>query len=82
MGEPINETARPVAFPGMCMKGELMTDWLLLLLRDLCFTIWLGGLIAIDCIEAPARFRNERETLSGSHAAERVVTRGASRVGR
>jgi hypothetical protein len=34
-----------------------MTDWLVLLFRDLCFTIWLGGLIAIDCIEAPARFR-------------------------
>lgn len=34
-----------------------MLDWILLFARDLNFTIWLGGLIAIDCIEAPARFR-------------------------
>jgi uncharacterized membrane protein len=32
-------------------------DWILLFVRDLNFAIWLGGLIAIDCIEAPARFR-------------------------
>jgi uncharacterized membrane protein len=32
-------------------------DWVLLFVRDLNFAIWLGGLIAIDCIEAPARFR-------------------------
>lgn len=32
-------------------------DWILLYVRDLNFAIWLGGLIAIDCIEAPARFR-------------------------
>jgi uncharacterized membrane protein len=34
-----------------------MLDWVLLYARELHFTIWLGGLIVIDCIEAPARFR-------------------------
>jgi uncharacterized membrane protein len=34
-----------------------MFDWILLFVRDLNFTIWLGGLIVLDCIEAPARFR-------------------------
>src|SRR5262245_26321709 len=32
-------------------------DWVLLFVRDLNLAIWLGGLIVIDCIEAPARFR-------------------------
>src|SRR5262245_13687549 len=37
------------------MDGAM--DWILLFVRDLNFAIWLGGMIAIDCIEAPARFR-------------------------
>jgi uncharacterized membrane protein len=34
-----------------------MLDWILLFLTDLNIAIWLGGLIVIDLIEAPARFR-------------------------
>jgi uncharacterized membrane protein len=50
-----------------------MTDWFLLLFRDLCFTIWLGGLIAIDCIEAPARFRTPELTRAQLVAVGRQV---------
>lgn len=32
-------------------------DWLLIFVRDLVFAIWFGGLIVIDFIETPARFR-------------------------
>jgi uncharacterized membrane protein len=55
------------------MKGELMMNWLLLLFRDLSFTIWLGGLIAIDCIEAPARFRTPELTRAQIVAVGRQV---------
>jgi hypothetical protein len=38
-------------------SGWMMIDWLLIFTRDLAFAVWLGGLIVIDCIETPARFR-------------------------
>jgi uncharacterized membrane protein len=34
-----------------------MIDWLLIFARDLGLAVWLGGLIVIDFIETPARFR-------------------------
>ena len=34
-----------------------MSDWVLVFVRDLALAIWLGGLIVIDFVETPARFR-------------------------
>ena len=35
----------------------MMSDWVLAFARDLALAIWLGGLIVIDFVETPARFR-------------------------
>lgn len=32
-------------------------DWVLIFVRDLALAVWLGGLIMIDFVETPARFR-------------------------
>ena len=32
-------------------------DWVLTFARDLALAVWLGGLIVIDLVETPARFR-------------------------
>ncbi|HEV2913789.1 MAG TPA: DUF4149 domain-containing protein [Pyrinomonadaceae bacterium] len=34
-----------------------MIDWVLVFARDLALAVWLGGLIVIDFVETPARFR-------------------------
>jgi uncharacterized membrane protein len=34
-----------------------MLDWVLTFVRDLALAVWLGGLIVIDLVETPARFR-------------------------
>jgi uncharacterized membrane protein len=34
-----------------------MVDWALTFARDLALAVWLGGLIVIDFVETPARFR-------------------------
>ena len=34
-----------------------MFDWALTFARDLALAVWLGGLIVIDFVETPARFR-------------------------
>ena len=34
-----------------------MLDWVLTFARDLALAVWLGGLIVIDFVETPARFR-------------------------
>ena len=34
-----------------------MIDWALTFARDLALAVWLGGLIVIDFVETPARFR-------------------------
>src|SRR5919112_6533813 len=34
-----------------------MTDWVLTFTRDLALAVWLGGLIVMDFVETPARFR-------------------------
>lgn len=35
----------------------MMIEWVLTFVRDLALAIWLGGLIIIDFVETPARFR-------------------------
>ena len=34
-----------------------MYEWVLVFARDCALTVWLGGLIVIDFVETPARFR-------------------------
>ncbi|MDQ3803436.1 MAG: hypothetical protein M3416_06345, partial [Acidobacteriota bacterium] len=34
-----------------------MIDWVLTFARELALAVWLGGLIVIDFVETPARFR-------------------------
>ncbi|HJR08136.1 MAG TPA: DUF4149 domain-containing protein [Pyrinomonadaceae bacterium] len=34
-----------------------MIEWLLMFARELALAVWLGGLIVIDFVETPARFR-------------------------
>ena len=34
-----------------------MNEWILIFIRDLSLAVWLGGLIVIDFVEAPAKFR-------------------------
>jgi uncharacterized membrane protein len=34
-----------------------MIDWSLIFMRDLALAVWLGGLIVIDFVEAPAKFK-------------------------
>ena len=34
-----------------------MVDWVLTFARDLALAVWLGGLLVIDLVETPARFR-------------------------
>lgn len=34
-----------------------MIGWMLIFARDLALAVWLGGLIVIDFVETPARFR-------------------------
>ena len=35
----------------------MTVEWLLTFARDLALAVWLGGLIVIDLVETPARFR-------------------------
>jgi uncharacterized membrane protein len=35
----------------------MMIDWVLVFARDLALAVWLGGLIVVDFVETPARFR-------------------------
>ena len=35
----------------------MMIEWLLMFARELALAVWLGGLIVIDFVETPARFR-------------------------
>ena len=48
-------------------------DWILPLIREVSFTVWLGGLITIDCIETPARFRTPELTRAQIVAVGRQV---------
>ncbi len=34
-----------------------MSEWALIFVRDIMLAVWLGGLIVIDFVETPARFR-------------------------
>ena len=50
---------------------KLSLNWLLIFIREVCLVVWLGGLIVVDFIETPIRFRTpeiskEQATAIGS----------------
>jgi uncharacterized membrane protein len=50
-----------------------MADWALTFARDLALAVWLGGLIVIDFVETPARFRVSAVTRNQVVAVGRAV---------
>jgi hypothetical protein len=57
-----------------------MTDWLLIFARDLALAVWLGGLIVIDFVETPARFRVKAINRNQVVAAGREVFAAVNRM--
>jgi uncharacterized membrane protein len=51
----------------------MMIEWVLTFVRDLALAIWLGGLIVIDFVETPARFRVPGMNRNQVVAVGRVV---------
>src|SRR5215210_1147548 len=48
-------------------------DWLLIFTRDFALALWLGGLIVIDFVEAPAKFRVAEINRNQAVAVGRAV---------
>jgi uncharacterized membrane protein len=57
-----------------------MTDWLLIFARDLALAVWLGGLIVIDFVETPARFRARAVNRNQVAAVGREVFAAVNRM--
>lgn len=55
-------------------------DWLLIFARDLALVVWLGGLIVIDFVETPARFRVAEINRNQVVAVGRAVFAAMGRV--
>jgi uncharacterized membrane protein len=62
------------------MQGTFLTHWVLTFLQALLFVIWLGGVIVIDFVEAPARFRVAEITRTQAVAVGRKVFAALNRV--
>ena len=55
----------------ICLRWMVKMTWLLIFARAFCLAIWLGGLLVIDFVETPIRFRTpgiskEQATALGS----------------
>lgn len=57
-----------------------MIDWVLIFVRDLGLAVWLGGLIVIDFVETPARFRVKAINRNQVVAVGREVFAALNRV--
>ena len=55
-------------------------DWLLIFARDLALALWLGGLIVIDFVEAPAKFRVAEINRNQAVAVGRAVFAALNRL--
>ncbi len=55
-------------------------DWLLIFARDLALAVWLGGLIVIDFVEAPAKFRVAEINRNQAVAVGRAVFAALNRL--
>jgi uncharacterized membrane protein len=62
-----------------------MIDWVLTFARDLALAVWLGGLIVIDFVETPARFRvpslNRNQVVAVGRAVFAAFNRMETLVG-
>ena len=62
-----------------------MIDWALTFARDLALAVWLGGLIVIDFVETPARFRvpaiNRNQVVAIGRAVFAAFNRTEAAVG-
>jgi uncharacterized membrane protein len=57
-----------------------MIEWILEFTRDLAFIVWLGGLIVIDFVETPAKFRTPEINRNQAVAVGRQVFAAFNRV--
>lgn len=55
-------------------------DWLLVFIRDFALALWLGGLIVIDFVEAPAKFRVAEINRNQAVAVGRAVFAALNRL--
>jgi uncharacterized membrane protein len=55
-------------------------DWVLIFVRDLALALWLGGLIVIDFVETPARFRVKAVNRNQVAAVGREVFAALNRM--
>jgi uncharacterized membrane protein len=58
----------------------MMIDWALVFARDLALAVWPGGLIVIDFVETPARFRVPALNHNQVVAIEREVFAALNRM--
>ena len=57
-----------------------MGDWILAFVRDLALAVWLGGLIVIDFVEAPVKFKVAAINRNQAVAVGRAVFAALLRV--
>jgi uncharacterized membrane protein len=55
-------------------------DWVFIFVRDLSLALWLGGLIVIDFVETPARFRVKAVNRNQVAAVGREVFAALNRM--
>jgi uncharacterized membrane protein len=58
----------------------MIIDWILIFVRDLALAVWLGGLIVIDFVETPARFRAQAINRNQVVAVGREVFAAVNRM--
>lgn len=58
----------------------MMLDWLLQFTRDFALAVWLGGLVVIDFVEAPAKFRVAEINRNQAVAVGRAVFAALNRM--
>lgn len=58
----------------------MMSEWILMVARDLGLAVWLGGLIVIDFVEAPAKFRAPEINRNQAIAVGRQVFAAINRM--
>jgi uncharacterized membrane protein len=58
----------------------MMIEWILIVARELGLAVWLGGLVVIDFVEAPAKFRTPEISRNQAIAVGRQVFAAVNRM--
>jgi uncharacterized membrane protein len=58
----------------------MMSEWILIVVRELGLSVWLGGLVVIDFVEAPAKFRTPEISRNQAIAVGRQVFAAVNRM--